>query len=163
MQAIYHANKDRDAVIRQKADLTVNQEALSTTSRERALELWGQARVVAGQALWMPRPAFVDRLKATGVINQASISKAAWDSTVGAMADAWDVVKYAAGFAIGLFEGAWGALGDLFNGGLDLVKMVWTVIKDIFNDFAELRALAKKISEAWKNRDAILPGARGTE
>ena len=42
------------------------------------------------------------------------------ETTVGAVSDAWDVVKYAAGFTVGILEGAWGALEDLFRGAVDL-------------------------------------------
>jgi hypothetical protein len=156
VQAIYHANKDRDAVFRQQADLSVNHEALSTSKIDDALVFWKEARVTAGQGLWMPSNAFVNGLKSAGAIHQASISKTVWDHTGGIIAAAWDFIKYTGGFVLGILEGAWGALVDLFKGVADLLKMVWTLIKDIFNDFAEIKAFAKKISEAWKNRDAII-------
>jgi hypothetical protein len=156
VQAIYHANKGRDAVFRQKADLSVNHEALNTKSLDRALELWGEARVVSGQALWMPSAAFVHQLKQSGLIHQASITETMWDATVGALAEAWGFLKYAAGFVIGIIEGAWGALEDLLKGAVDLVKMLWTVVKGFLDNFSEIRALAKQISEAWKNRDQII-------
>jgi hypothetical protein len=152
VQAIYHANKDRDAVFRRRAELGVDRRALSTTSLHEALELWGAARVVAGQALWMPSEAFVARLKASGVIHQASISKTLWDASAGAVEALLDDAQYLGGFAVGLLEGAWGALEDLLAGAVDLIRALWAVIKGIFTGFAELRALAGKLGDAWAKR-----------
>ena len=156
VQAIYHANKDRDAVFRQRTDLSVDHRALSTTNLKEALELWGAARVVAGQALWIPSNSFVDRLKAAGVIHQASISKTLWDGTAGLISDLIDRALYIGGFAIGLLEGAWGALEDLFAGVKDLIAALWMVVKGIFTGFSELRELAAKIGAAWQRRRELV-------
>lgn len=156
VQAIYHANLDRDVVFRHHAELGVDRSALSTTNLHEALALWKAARVVAGQALWIPSEPFVQRLRARGVIDQASISKTLWDSTAGALESAIDHAQYAGGFAIGLLEGAWGALEDLLTGAVDVIKGLWVVIKGLFTNFAELRELARKLGDAWARRGELL-------
>jgi len=156
VQAIYHANQDRDAVFRRHAELGVDRSALSTTNLQEALALWRAARVVAGQALWIPSEPFVQQLKVRGVIDQASISKMLWDATAGALESAIDRAQYAGGFAVGLLEGAWGALADLLIGAVDVIKALWTVIKGVFTGFSELLELAGKLGAAWERRSDLL-------
>jgi hypothetical protein len=156
VQAIYHANQDRDVVFRHHAELGVDRSALSTTNLHEALVLWKSSRVVAGQALWIPSEAFVLRLKAAGVIDQASISKTLWDTTGGAVESMIDRAQHAGGFAVGLLEGAWSALEDLLTGAVDVIKGLWLVLKGIFTDFAELLELAGKLGAAWANRSELL-------
>ena len=156
VQAIYHANQDRDVVFRRHAELGVDRGALSTTSLREALVLWRAARVVAGQALWIPSESFVRRLKAAGLIDQASISKTLWDATGGALESLIDGAQYAGGFAVGLLEGAWSALEDLLTGAVDVIKGLWAVIKGIFTGFSELLEMSGKLGDAWAKRSELL-------
>lgn len=152
VQAIYHANKERDVVFRQNLDLTVDRRALETDDLQEALVLWRQARVVKGQALWMPSDEFVQKLKAAGLIHQASITKTMWDATIGAIQALIDWAQFAAGFILGLLEGAWDALKDLFTGVLDLIKALWSVVKAIFGDWDDLKKLGAALKKLWVNR-----------
>ncbi|MBD2232792.1 DUF4157 domain-containing protein [Phormidium tenue FACHB-1052] len=156
VQAIYHANQERDVVFRQKLDLSVNREALKTSTLKEAHVLWREARVVAGQALWVPSNEFVQKLKAAGIIHHASISKAIWDATVGAVQSLIDWAQYTAGFVVGLLEGAWDALKDLFTGAWDLIKAIGAVIKALFSNWDEIKAFGKKLETLWENRTDIL-------
>lgn len=155
VQAMYHANAERDVVFRQNADLSVDRRALSTKNRDEALALWKQARVVSGQGLWMPSEAFVMRLKDSGAIHHASLSREMFDGAVDFVQSAIDWAQYAGGFAMGLLEGAFGALEDLFEGVADLVRAVWAVARALIGDFSAIKKFARQLSEAWANREAL--------
>ena len=157
VQAIYHANKERDVVFRQNMDLTVDREALETDSLKKAHELWRKARVVKGQALWVPSDEFVQKLKAAGVIHHASIGKAVWDATVGAIEKLISWAKYAAGFVIGLLKGAWNAIEEFFQGALDMIKTVAELLYDLITgNLGAIKDMLKKwikvLKLAWENR-----------
>jgi hypothetical protein len=156
VQAIYHANKTRDVVMRQKPDLSVNREALQTNDFEKAQKLWSQARVVSGQALWIPSYGFVVKLYRAGLIHHASITRELWDQTVGMLKAAVDFVQYVAGFVVGLLEGAWDAIVDVLTGVWDLIKAVWAVIKAIFMDWEDIKEFGQKLAKLWENRSDIL-------
>lgn len=156
VQAIYHANQDRDAVFRQTADLTVDRRALETDDLSEAQALWNQARVVAGQALWIPGESFVQQLKSGGAIHHASISKAAWDTASQAVDTLAEGGKYAGGFVLGLLEGAWGALFDLCKGMVDLIQALWPIARALSGDVGTIMAFARKLGALWNNRDDIL-------
>ena len=155
VQAIYHANQKRDVVYRQNADLSVDRRALDTSDRQKALELWRTARVVAGQALWMPSESFVQALKASGAIHHASLTRGLWEGAAGAMQGVVDAAQFTGGFMVGLLEGAWGALEDLFMGLADLIRAVWAVARVLAGDYERLRRFARKLGELWKNQDAL--------
>jgi hypothetical protein len=158
LQAIYHANQHRDVVVRHHAQLGVDRSVLSTKNLHEALKLWEAARVVAGQALWIPSEPFVQQLKANGVIHMASISKTLWGAAGGGLESLIDRAQYAGGFAVGLLEGAWGALEDLLTGAVDVIKALWLVIKGLFTGFSELIELAGKLGDAWARRGELLTG-----
>jgi hypothetical protein len=104
----------------------------------------------------VPSDAFVQKLKAAGVIHHASISKAVWDATIGAVEALIEWAKYTAGFVIGLLEGAWNALKDLFTGVWDLIKAFAKILKAIFTDWDSIKTFGKKLAALWENRSDIL-------
>ena len=156
VQAIYHANRGRDAVFRRTADLAVDRRALETDDLAEAQRLWNQAHVVAGQALWIPSDAFVQALKSSGVIHHGSISRAVWDGASDAVTALADTGAYAGGFLVGVLEGGWGAIFDLFEGMVELIEMLWPIAKALTGDVAAIMAFARQLDALWTRRDDIL-------
>ena len=156
VQAIYHANHGRDAVFRQTADLSVDRRALDTDDLFEAQRLWNQARVVAGQALWIPSDAFVQQLKSSGVIHHGSISRAAWNAASETVATYLDVLAYPAGLVVGALEGAFGAIFDLFEGMVELIELLWPIARALSGDVDTIMRFVRQLDQLWTRRDDIL-------
>ena len=91
-----------------------------------------------GRKIWLPGPAYVDRLKDLNIIP----TRAAWKN---------DLIKFgkaAAGFVSGLVQGFAGSIIDLVVGIWDLLKTIFNTVRDLFS--GELVRKGKEVYTAIK-------------
>jgi len=91
-----------------------------------------------GRKIWLPGPAYVDRLKDLSIIP----TRAAWKN---------DLIKFgkaAAGFVSGLVQGFAGSIIDLVVGIWDLLKTIFNTVRDLFS--GELVRKGKEVYAALK-------------
>jgi hypothetical protein len=130
VQAIYEANRGRPGVKLTPVDLSFRDTWARREAEEETLKVYRGVQIVAGQALWIPSEAFVQRLKAAGAITSGSteLSKA-WRAAKEVGLAIVHGAEFIGGVVVGVLEGAWQALVDIFKGAWELVKMAFEVLK----------------------------------
>jgi hypothetical protein len=161
VQVLYLANHDRGGVRLDHVGLSLKDRALRAADTAQTLKVYLGAKVLAGDALWIPSKQFLEQLKAAGAVTggETYLTKA-WNTAKGAIGGAVDATKYAAGFIIGILEGAYNAVIDLFKGAVDVVEgvlqVVWNLVTGHLGAIKDmLMGWVDKMKLAWEHRGQI--------
>lgn len=161
VQALYLANRDRAGVKLDHVDLSLKDRALRGDDQEQTLKTYKGAKLIAGDAIWIPSQAFIEQLKAAGAVTGGSTYAAeAWNTAKDVVGGAVDQARYTAGFMVGLLEGSYNAIVDLFKGAVDMVeavlKIVWNLVTGNPGGIKDmLMAWVDKMKLAWEHRGDI--------
>jgi hypothetical protein len=161
VQVLYLANRDRAGVKLDHVELGLKDRALRGNDEEQTLKIYKGAKVIEGTSLWIPSKAFLEQLKAAGVVSGGSTYVTeAWDKAKDVVSGVVDGAKYVAGFVVGILEGAYNAIVDLFKGAVDMVeavlKVVWNLVTGNLGAIKDmLMGWVGKMKLAWEHRGEI--------
>ena len=88
---------------------------------------WDSTQTRANYLIWVPSVEFANTLE--GQVSAGSFRRDLWNAVVRTASEAWEWVKFSAGFIGGLIHGALECVWDMIVGIFDLVGMVWDFIK----------------------------------
>ncbi len=95
--------------------------------RERLDGPWDTTQTRANYLIWVPSVEFANTLE--GQVSAGSFRRDLWNRVARTFEQAWEWVKFSAGFLGGLIHGALECVWDMVVGIFDLVGFVWDFIK----------------------------------
>ena len=95
--------------------------------REQLDGAWDTTQTRENYLIWVPSVEFANTLE--GQVSAGSFRRDVWNRVARTFAQAWDWVKFSAGFLGGLIHGALECVWDMVVGIFDLVGFVWDFIK----------------------------------
>jgi hypothetical protein len=128
-QAVYLANRGNAGIHLDHVDLSTVDSFLRGEEEQKTLAIYKGVKVIAGDAIWLPSPAFVLELqrRAKASSGQTAITHA-WDGAKHAVHHVVDQVRYGTGLVVGFADGIYLAFKDLFKGALQMAEAVMHVL-----------------------------------